>query len=136
MDERSLQLKALKKEYKQLKRKTALGWKLPGCVLMHLCFVMLCITVFVRGNALRWVQYVDTHWWEPLKAFLGWSIPYGEIWLFAAKFGILICVLTGVAGIACLALSRVKKSAVKKSEAYLTYRTLKLTLETEKEEKR
>ena len=54
----------------------------------------------------------------------------------AAKFGILICVLTGVAGIACLALSRVKKSAVKKSEAYLTYRTLKLTLETEKEEKR
>lgn len=134
MDERVLQLQQLKKQYKKMRRRAARSWKIPGCILMHLSFIMGLITLFVLGNQLPWIQYADSHWWEPLKQSVGLPIPYGDIWLFAADYGILLCAVTGALGIVCLVMSHVRKAKVKTTETYLTYRTLKVTLDAEKEE--
>ncbi len=134
MDERVLQLQQMKKQYKKLRRRSARPWKIPGCILMHLCFIMGLITLFVLGNHLSWIQYADTHWWEPLKQAVGLPVPYAAIWLFAAEYGILICAVTGLLGVFCLGMSHVRKARVKTTETYLNYRTLKVTLDTEKEE--
>ena len=134
MDERILQLKQLKKEYKKQQRKLGRGWKILGSIVMHLCFLAGVITLFVLGNELSWIQYADNHWWEPAKAALALPIPYADIWLLAADYGILAYCVLGMLGILLLIVSHVKKSAIKRADAYLAYRTLKLTLDTKKEE--
>lgn len=134
MDERTIQLKQLKKEYKSLRRRAGLAWKILGYSFMTLFVICAAVTVFVCCNRLNWVQFIDKQIWQPVKSALALPLPYGEIWQLAARYGLCACLCTGVPGLFFLLMGSICKGRTKTSDAYRNYRTMRLTLETEKEE--
>ena len=134
MDERILQYKELKKDYKKLRLKAGIGWKIAGWIFFALFLVAGCVTLFVMGSALSFVQTVDEVIWQPVKAALGAGLPYETVWNLAQSYGVLITAVTAAVCLICFVLGAVSKAKVKNTETYLNYRTMKLTLETEKEE--
>lgn len=135
MDERILQYKELKKDYKKLRLKAGIGWKIIGWIFFALFVIVGCMTLFVLGNSLSLIQTVDQLIWQPVKGALGESLPYAMLWNLAQSYGILATAATAAVSLLCLLLGGVCKARVKHTETYRNYRTIKLTLETEKEER-
>lgn len=135
MDERQLQLKEMKKNYKQLRAKAGWGWRLPSWLLFVLWLPVTGITMFVLFNHVPFVQLIDSRLWESVKAVLNLRIDYAYFWRLAERYGLIVSVFSGVLWLLFAVLAGWKRSTVRKSDEYLTYRTLKLTLETEKAEK-
>ena len=136
MDERMLQLKQLKKEYKKAKAKAGWGWKMFAWIFGVLTVILAAITVFVFFNQSAPIAFVDNTVWEPLKAMIPLGVDYAAGWRLTEAYGLValtvsLCI-TGLFDVLGYAASE----KVKKTELYLNYRTLKLTLDTEKEERR
>ena len=135
MDERILQLKQLKKEYKEIRAKAGWGWKTLAWIFGVVSLILAVVTVFVTFNNTAWVQVVDTGIWEPFKAAVKLNVDYAALWRLVEAYGlkalIVSVVITGTFDV----LGGVASDNTKKSQAYLNYRTMKLTLEAEQEEK-
>ena len=135
MDERAFQLVEMKKEYKRARAKAGWGYKTFAWIFGVITVILGIMTVFVLLNTTAWVQVVDSMVWEPLKAAVPLGIDYAGGWrlmeqygIYAVLMGLLVTVVFGVLG-------HIASQKVKTREVYLNYRTLKLTLEAEKEEK-
>ena len=136
MDERILQLKQLKKEYKKARRKAGWGFKLLAWIFGVVTCILCIITVFVLFNHTAPIIFLDDTVWEPLKAMVPLTIDYAAGWKLTEQWGV-IAASAGVCVTALFALlGFVRSESVKRSEVYLNYRTIKLTLDTEKEERK
>lgn len=135
MDERQLQLKQMKKAYRQLRAKAGRSWRVLGWLFFVIWLPVTGITLFVLFNHVPFVQLIDSRIWEPVKAVLNLGIDYAYFWRLAERYGLMVSVFSGVLWLLSAVLAGWKRSAVRKSDEYLSYRTLKLTLETEKAEK-
>lgn len=135
MDERLLQLKQMKKNCRRLMARAGRGWK----VMAWVCFVFLLLTagmtLFVRFGHLPFVQMIDLKMWEPVKAAIGLNMDFGFVRQLIGCYGMIAALGFAVLWLAFAALGLRAAAKVKKSEDYLDYRTLWLTLKTEKEEK-
>ena len=136
MDERTMQLKQLKKAYKKERRRAGLLWRIPGHLFMALAAILAVITVYVCCHEAAWVQWFEMHCWLPVKSALALPLPYEKIWLLALDHGVIAVAAAAVLGLILLGLGGACKRRTKTSDAYRNYRTMKLTLETEKEENR
>ena len=135
MDDRVLQLQELKKEYKRIRAKAGWGWKLLAWIFGVVTAVVAIITVFVLFNSTAWVQAVDNGVWEPLKAALKLGINYAAGWRMTEQYGLYALVAGFVLTAVSDVLGSMASEKVKATEVYLNYRTLKLTLDAEKEER-
>ena len=135
MDERVLQLKQLKKEYKKAKAKAGWGWKTGAWIFGIVTVILGVMTVFVTFNQTPPVSFVDNVVWEPLKALIPWGMDYAAGWRLTEAYGLIALVVSLCMTALFDVLGYGASEKVKKSEVYLNYRTLKLTLDTEKEER-
>lgn len=136
MDERALQLKELKKEYKKAKAKAGWGWKTFAWIFGVLTVILGVLTVFVTFNQSVPVAFIDHTVWEPLKAIVPLHIDYAAGWRLTEAYGFIAFIVSLCITALFDVLGYAASEKVKKSETYLNYRTLKLTLDTEKEERR
>ena len=135
MDERLLQLKQLKLAYKKLRARTGRVWSVIGWICFALWLPAVVATVCVRGYHYPVAQQIDLKIWEPLKAAMGLKLEFSQIWLAIWQYGPAVCILLGVLCLLALWGRIWMQSGVRKSDEYLSYRTMKLALKTEKEEK-
>ena len=135
MDERVLQLKELKAEYKKCRAKA--GWinKCFAWIFGVATAIVAVMTVFVLFNDAPWVQFVDTNLWEPFKAAVALGIDYAAGWRLTQQYGLYALIVGFVLTAIFDVLGYIASEKVKTTEIYLNYRALKLTLEAEKEEK-
>lgn len=136
MDERILQLKDLKKCYKRMRARAGWGWKVFAWLFFAVFFVITAATLFVSYNHTGVVQAIDNGVWEPVKAALGLGINYGYFWQLLEKYGWMASVCSGVLWLIFAALAHRASASVKNTDTYRSWRTLKLTLDSEKEEKK
>ena len=134
MDERLLQLKQMKKNCRRLINRAGSGWKAMAWVCFIILLAVLAAALFVRFEQLPFVQMVDLKVWEPVKAALGLRMDFGFLRQLAGNYGMMAALGLGILWIVFAALGLGAAAKVKKSEAYLDYRTLRLTIKTEKEE--
>lgn len=119
MDQRKAQLKTLKKAYKRAKRKSLGLWK---------CLAVLFLIVALLAAFVLFVPLVPT---LLLVSFLPIELVRSlaeNIWILYLMFGVGLVLFIEAALIA-----KVEKKKLKKTAAYLDYRTMKLTLKAEKE---
>lgn len=135
MDERVLQLKELKKEYKKCRARAGRAYKCFAWIFGVLTAIMAVMTVFVLFNGTAWVQLVDAYVWEPLKAALNLGIDYAGGWRLTEQYGFVATLIGFVLTAVFDVLGYMASEKVKTTEVYLNYRTLKLTLDAEKEER-
>ena len=135
MDERVCQLKTLKKQYKRMRARAGWGWKVFAWLFFIAFIVILGATLFVKFNDIAWVQTLDTKVWEPFKSVLGQGINYVWFWLALDDFGYVISAALGLVWLIFLVCSKIASGRVKLTDTYRSWHTLKLTLETEKEER-
>lgn len=135
MDDRDLQLQELKKEYKKIRARAGWGWKLMAWIFGVLSVLLGICTVFVLFNGTAWVQAVDNGIWEPLKATLKLGIDYAAGWRLVESYGLIALMAALVLTATFDVLGAMASNRTKMTEEYLNYRTLKLTLEAEKEER-
>ena len=135
LEERLMQYKELKKEYKRLKTRAGLGWKILAWLCWILTAVLGVMTVYVLMHHWPLVSLVETALWQPVKAAVNLPLDYAAGWRLTQQYGQWATLAAGLHGVlfSCFAASEVSKT--KKSEQYLNYRTLKLTIEAEKEER-
>ena len=136
MDERVLQLKELKKQYKRMRIRAGWGWRVFAWLFFAIFAVVTLATLFVRFNQTGFVQVLDTKIWEPFKTILGQWINYVYCWQWLEAYGLYACIASGLLWLVFAVFSRRAALSVKLSDTYRSWHTLKLTLETEKEESR
>lgn len=136
MDERILQLKDLKKCYKRMRARAGWGWKVFAWLFFLVFFVVTAATLFVVYNHTAPVQFLDNSIWEPAKAALGLKIDYAWFWCLLKKYGLIASVCSGALWLLFWGLGHSASCAMKNTDTYRSWRTLKLTLDTEKEEKK
>ena len=135
MHDRELQLKELKKEYKKLRARAGWGWKLLAWVFGVVTFFLAVVTAFVLFNHTSLVQAVDNGIWEPFKSAVNLGIDYAAGWRWVESYGLILLVISVAFAVVFGVLGGMATERTKQTEEYLTYRTLKLTLEAEKEER-
>lgn len=136
MDERVLQLKELKKQYKRLRARAGWGWRVFAWLFFVIFAVLTLATLFVRFNQTGFVQVLDTKIWEPCKTILGQWINYAYCWQWLEAYGLYACIACGLVWLVFAVFSRRAALSAKLSDTYRSWHTLKLTLEAEKEESR
>ena len=136
MDERVLQLKELKKQYKRMRARAGWGWRLFAWLFFVIFAVLTLATLFVRFHQTGFVQMLDTKIWEPIKTLFGQGINYAYCWQWLDAYGLYACIASGLVWLVFAVFSRRAAQRVKLSDTYRSWHTLKLTLETEKEESR
>lgn len=134
MDERLLQLKELKRQYKQMRRRAGWGWKIFAWLFFVIFAVLTVATLFVLFHHVGFVQLVDTKIWEPAKTVLGQGINYAACRQLLEGCGLCACGVSSVLWLLFWGLGHRASCAMKNTDTYRSWRTLKLTLETEKEE--
>lgn len=136
MDERVLQLIELKKQYKHMRHRAGWGWKVFAWLFFAVFFVVAAATLFVAYNHTAPVQFLDNSIWEPIKTAVGLKIDYAWFWRLLEKYGPIASICSGALWLLFWGLGRRASGAVKNTDTYRSWRTLKLTLDTEKEEKK
>lgn len=127
MDRRDEELKILKKAYKREKRRATGCWKFFCFVSLVLCVLLVpgCVMLLLPGNAaVSWACRAV----EPVfgsDTVIGWLNRYSNIfWIifFIAVLVLIVSVIMWIAG----------SRKLKKTDAFLSYRTLRDTLKAEK----
>lgn len=134
MDERGQQLKILKKTYLQYRRQAIRVWN----VLLVLMLVLLVVAavccaymVFYRAPIVR---QLDALIWTPLKNLVGLTMNLRPVGLFVIHYGLYFVTGFGVLLVLVLILRACAIARTRKHDSYLDYRTMKITLKTEKQE--
>lgn len=136
MDERVLQLKELKKQYKRMRIRAGWGWRIFAWLFFAVFAVLTVTTLFVLFNHVGFVRVIDTKIWEPAKTLLGQWINYVYCWQLLEAYGLYACGISGLVWLVFGYFSHRSAARVKQSDTYRAWHTLKLTLQTEKEESR
>ena len=134
MDERLLQLKQMKMNCKKQMARAGRGWKVMAWIFFVLLMLALAMTLFVRLDHLNFVKMIDRSLWEPVKAAVGLNMDLGFVRQLTNRYGVIASSCLAVLWILFAILGLCAAGKVKKTEDYLDYRTLRLTLKTEKEE--
>ena len=134
MDERAYQLKEMKKAYKKVRARAVRKWKIPAVLFLLLCLLFTAVSVFVLAAQWAPVVFVDNQIWEPMKAKLNLGLDYGLLRQLAESYAAACAAAAGLLFILFTILWGHAAAKTKKTDAYLNYHTLMLTLKTEKEE--
>lgn len=134
MDERLIQLKARKKQYKKERWRKAWFWQTLFIFLTVLAALAVGVLLFVLLYKTPAVRFIDLCLWENVKAALGlkWNFPL--IGRAVAVFGPPAVLLLAALWALSWLLWRKKVARTRKLDSYLDWQTLKTTLKAEKEE--
>lgn len=134
MDERVLQVKALKKAYIKERRRAIWFWDLMWYLLLALLALAVGCLVYVIFYKTPVIRFVDLKLWTPVKGLLGITGSLRMVGRFVLRFGhwfvlgfsalfVLVWILRGRAA-----------ARTRRLDSYLDYMTMKTTLKTEKQE--
>lgn len=134
MDERVQQMKNLRKVYLKQRRKAIWVWN----VLLILMLVLLAVSVACCAYMVFYkapiVRQLDGLIWTPLKNLVGLTMDLKAVGLFVIHYGLYFVTGFSALFVLVLILRAVAIAKTKKWDSYLDYKTMKITLKTEKQE--
>ena len=134
MDDRQLQLKALKKAYLKQRRKALRGWNFLWFVclfLLALSVGLLAYMVFYKTTPIR---LLDIYVWTPIKHLIGIKKNLLFVGVFVLKYAKWFILGFGVLFLFVWIFRACAIGKTKRFDSYLDYMTLKNTLKTERQE--
>lgn len=134
MDERTVQMKRLKKEYMKQRRKSVWVWNALLILMLVLLAVAAACCAYMVFYRAPLVRRLDDLIWTPLKNLVGLTMNLRAVGAFVIHYGLYFVTGFSILFVAVLILRACAVAKTKKWDSYLDYKTMKTTLKTEKQE--